>query len=88
MTDDSIVTTNHHLVSSAALARRDARNGKVEPVTVEVIEEGKPVGLIAAGIVGLILTGFAAWTVNMVAPSVPDPINAAQTYSITNPNSL
>ena len=86
--DHSIVTTDNHLAPSAAMARRDARNVSIEPVTVDIIQDEKPIGLIAIGIIALILTGFGAWTVSIVRPSIPGPIIEQSTYRVTDPNSL
>ena len=86
--DMDIVTVDYHMVSDTAMARRDARNGKVEPVTVTVVENKPPMGILALALISLGAMGFVAWTVEMVRITVPGPIHEAQTYSITNPNSL
>ena len=65
----AITTTHNNLVPYSTLAKRDDKNVSIEPVTVSVIQERKPIGILGVIVLALILTGFTAWTVNIVSPS-------------------
>ena len=65
----AIITSHNNLAINSSMVKRDDKNVRIEPVTVDVIQDEKPLGIVAITVLLVVLTGFTAWTLDMVSPS-------------------